>query len=134
MEAAKGALNLANQAAQAVLSGSQWVAVNTANTALTAAQGVVNVAQQAASGTLDALNSALQTVGSALSRVKTSGFLQINSLGLTITARTNQQGFAFRYDLTVGGAAFRGEFAVNVFITGESLGLRGRATGRQTGV
>lgn len=114
LKTAEGVLFFARQTARAVLQGTEFVALNTAQGVLSLADAAVIAAEEVAKGTLDTLTAALNAVGGALASVKTAGFLQFNGLEFGLIARTNQFGLRFGYNLRVGGSPIVGSVALNV--------------------
>jgi hypothetical protein len=112
--AAKEALTGAQKAADAVLTGTEFTTLQTANGVLQGALYTVKGAEASVSGTLDALNKGLSAIGDALSRVKTSGFLQLNGLGLQLTARTSRFAVGFSYDAVVAGNRLQGSLSASL--------------------
>jgi hypothetical protein len=61
---------------------------------------------------VSALNKALNTLDRALANVRAAGVLQLNSLGLALTAKTTQFAISMSYDVVVADSRLAGSLAV----------------------
>lgn len=114
LDLAQATLTSTRQTAQDILTGTHYLALTAAQGTLAAAQDTVKAAEVVATGTLNAVQTSLNEVGGALTKVKTAGFIQFNSLTLALTARTDRFAAGVSYDLTIGGKSFKGSLVLDV--------------------
>ena len=103
-----------NVAAEEVLSGFHFLAWESSKAGLKIAEKTLKGVEAATTATLDGISTALQSVGRALQQVRTAGFLQLNSLGFRILARTSRAGVTASYDFSIAGRRIAGQMSVQL--------------------
>jgi hypothetical protein len=110
--AAQALLTEAQAVANGVLTGAEAATRDVAEAGLAAARGTLTAAQAAVDSTLQALSDALAAVGDAANSIHLEGFLQLYTFSISFKASGTNLSLTIGYDMAVAGNKFSGQCTI----------------------